>query len=182
MARGFHRASPIALSAPARRGDLRMSQSTHGSFTSKMKIAIRIAALTLLALLLGPAQAEQAFPNLVGKWSGTAQAVVVGSGGYRPGSRTLEDAAYTDERVFNYSIEGQEGRRFWGRIESGSRTEPFAAAISFDNKTAHGADTNGSFDFTILSADEMELCYTQPGASPSNQIVATCFLIKRILE
>src|SRR3990170_5108718 len=182
MARGFHRASPIALSAPARRGDLRMSFTSNGSFTSKMKIAIRIAALTLLALLLGPAQAEQAFPNLVGKWSGTAQAVVVGSGGYRPGSRTLEDAPYTDERVFNYSIEGQEGRRFWGRIESGSRTEPFAAAISFDNKTAHGADTDGSFDFTILSADEMELCYTQPGASPSNQIVATCFLIKRILE
>ena len=70
--------------------------------------------------------------------------------------------------------------------EPGTKTEsgagPFAAAISFDNKTAHGADTDGSFDFTILSADEMELCYTQPGASPSNQIVATCFLIKRILE
>lgn len=147
-----------------------------------MKIAIIIAASALLALLLSPARAEQAIPNLVGKWSGTAQAVVIGSGGYRPGSRTLEDAPYTDERVFNYSIEGQEGRRFWGRIESGSRTEPFAAAISFDNKTAHGADTDGSFHFTILSADEMELCYAQPATSPSNQIVATCFLIKRTRE
>jgi len=104
---------------------------------------------------------------------------VIGSGGYRPGSRTLKDAPYTDERVFNYSIEGQEGRRFWGRIESGSRTEPFAAAISRDDRTALGADTDGSFHFTILSADEMELCYTQPATSPSNQIVATCFLIKR---
>jgi hypothetical protein len=40
-----------------------------------------------------------------------------------------------DERVFNYSIKGQEGRRFWGVIESGSRTEPLAGAISLDGKT-----------------------------------------------
>jgi len=28
----------------------------------------------------------------------------------------------------------------------------------------------------------MELCYAQPATSPSNQIVATCFLIKRTQE
>jgi hypothetical protein len=121
--------------------------------------------------------AENAIPNLVGEWSGKAEAVVIGSGGYRPGSLTLEDAPFMDERVFNYTIQGQEGRRFWGRIDSGSRREPFAAAISLDNKT--GADTDGSFDFTIVSADEMELCYTQAANGPSNQIVATCFSIKR---
>jgi len=159
-----------------------LSQSTHGSFTSKMNVAIRIAASTLLTLLLSPAQGEQAFPNLVGKWSGTAQCCLSRQRRLPSWLANVEDAPYTDERVFNYSIEGQEGRRFWGRIESGSRTEPFAAAISFDNKTAHGADTDGSFDFTILSADEMELCYTQPAMSPSNQIVATCFLVKRIQE
>jgi hypothetical protein len=146
-----------------------------------MKIAIRIAAVTLRAAPQ-PSSSRASLSQSGRQVVGNGTSCRSRQRGYRPGSRTLEDAAYTDERVFNYSIEGQEGRRFWGRIESGSRTEPFAAAISFDNKTAHGADTNGSFDFTILSADEMELCYTQPGASPSNQIVATCFLIKRILE
>jgi hypothetical protein len=33
--------------------------------------------------------------------------------------------------------------------------------------------------FTILSAEEMELCYTQSADVPNNQIVATCFSIKR---
>jgi hypothetical protein len=84
-----------------------------------------------------------------------------------------------DERVFNYSIKGQEGRRFWGVIESGSRTEPLAGAISLDGKTGYGADTDGSFHFSIRSADEIELCYTQAAISPTKQIVATCFLIKR---
>jgi hypothetical protein len=33
--------------------------------------------------------------------------------------------------------------------------------------------------FTTPSAEEMELCYTQSADVPNNQIVATCFSIKR---
>ncbi|MGV1015300.1 MAG: hypothetical protein ACOYB4_10050, partial [Methyloceanibacter sp.] len=88
---------------------------------------IRIAGAFLVALIVSPALAEDAAPNLVGEWSGTAKAVVIGSGGYRPGSKTLEDPPFPDERVFNYSIKSQDGRRFWGTIESGSRTEPLPA-------------------------------------------------------
>jgi hypothetical protein len=57
-----------------------------------MNRAVGIAVATLVALLVNPAMAEDAIPNLVGEWSGVAQAVVIGSGGYRPGSRTLNDA------------------------------------------------------------------------------------------
>jgi hypothetical protein len=95
------------------------------------------------------------------------------------GDKTLRDPPFVDQRTFNYSIKGQNGRRFWGEIKSGDRTEPFAAAISLDGKYAYGADTDGNFHFTILSADEMELCYTQSADVPNNQIVATCFPIKR---
>jgi hypothetical protein len=96
-----------------------------------------------------------------------------------PAIKTLNDPPFVDQRTFNYEIKGQDGRRFWGEIKSGDRTEPFAASISLDNKYAYGADTDGNFHFTILSADEMELCYTQSADVPSNQIVATCFPIKR---
>jgi hypothetical protein len=139
----------------------------------------RIARIALLACLAGPAFAEDAIPNLVGEWSGVADAVIIGSGAYRPGNKTLNDPPFVDQRSFNYAIKGQDGRRFWGEIKSGDRTEPFAAAISLDNKYAYGADTDGNFHFTLLSADEMELCYTQSADVPSNQIVATCFPIKR---
>jgi hypothetical protein len=144
-----------------------------------MNRVVRIAAPVLIGLLVSPALAEDAIPNLVGEWSGVADAVVIGSGGYRPGSQTLNDPPYVDQRTFNYAIKGQDGRRFWGEIKSGSRTEPFGAAISLDNKFAYGADTDGNFHFTILSADEMELCYTQSADVPNKQIVATCFPIKR---
>jgi hypothetical protein len=107
-----------------------------------------------------------------------ADAVVIGSGGYRPGDKTLKDPPFVDQRTFNYSIKAQNGRRFWGQIKSGDRTEPFAAAISLDGKYAYGADTDGNFHFTIHSADEMELCYTQSADVPNAQIVATCFPIK----
>jgi hypothetical protein len=100
-------------------------------------------------------------------------------GGYRPGTQTLMDPPFTDERVFDYSIKGQDGRRFWGEIRSGDRTEPLAGALSLDGKTAYGADTDGHFHFTVPSANEMELCYTQAAIGPDHQIVATCFLIKR---
>jgi hypothetical protein len=140
---------------------------------------VALTALLMLALIAGPAVAEDAIPNLIGEWSGTAEAVVIGSGGYRPGTKTLEDPPFTDQRVFNYSIKGQDGRRFWGVIESGSRTEPLAGAISLDGKTAYGADTDGSFHFAIRAADEIELCYTQAANGPTQQIVATCFLITR---
>jgi hypothetical protein len=66
-----------------------------------------------------------------------------------------------------------------GHHRERSRTEPLAGAISLDGKTAYGADTDGSFHFTIRSADEIELCYTQAANGPTAQIVATCFLIKR---
>jgi hypothetical protein len=42
-----------------------------------------------------------------------------------------------------------------------------------------GADTDGHFHFTVRSANEMELCYTQAAIGPDKQIVATCFLITR---
>src|SRR4029077_3205871 len=60
---------------------------------------------------------------------------------YRPGNKTLNDPPFVDQRTFNYAIKGQDGRRFWGEIKSGDRTEPFAAAISLDNKYAYGADS-----------------------------------------
>jgi hypothetical protein len=45
-------------------------------------------------------------PSLVGEWSGASEAVVIGSGGYRPGTQTLKIPPFTDERVFDYSIKG----------------------------------------------------------------------------
>lgn len=78
-----------------------------------MNRVARIAAVpVLLASLATPAFAEDAVPNLVGEWSGVADAVIIGSGAYRPGNKTLNDPPFVDQRTFNYAIKGQDGRRF----------------------------------------------------------------------
>ena len=73
--------------------------------------ALGAAVIAAGVLISAPALAAD-IPNLVGEWSGTAEAVVIGAGGYRRGKQTLKDAPFTDERVFEYAIKGQDGRRF----------------------------------------------------------------------
>jgi hypothetical protein len=108
-------------------------------------------------------------PSLVGEWSGAAEAVIIGSGDYRPGKQTLKDPPFTDERVFDYSIKGQDGGRFWGEITSGDRTEPLAGALSLDGKTAYGADTDGHFHFTCDLPTRWSFATRKPRSAPTTR-------------
>ena len=58
--------------------------------------------------------------------------------------------------------------------------EPFAWAISMDNKTIVGADTDGYYRMAVLAADRIEMCYNHAGLSPSGSIVATCYTMDRV--
>jgi hypothetical protein len=139
--------------------------------------------VALLAALLGclsPASAQETVPDLTGEWSGVARSVVLGSGYHHPGTETAEDPPRLREVRFTYTVEGQEGALLWGTTSSPAYREPFAWAISRDNATVYGADTDGQYRLTILAADQMELCYTHTGLSPTKSIVASCFLIERV--
>jgi hypothetical protein len=65
-------------------------------------------------------------------------------------------------------------------IESRRYQEPFAWAISSDNKTITGADVDGYFRITLISPDRMEKCYVHNGASPSRSVVAACYVMERV--
>ena len=56
--------------------------------------------------------------------------------------------------------------------------EPFAWAISLDNKSIVGADMDGYFRITLLGPDRMEKCYVHSGMSKS--VVATCYAMERV--
>jgi hypothetical protein len=79
-------------------------------------------------------------------------------------------------------VEGQDGRLAWGRSSSANADtkEPFAWAMSSDNKSIIGSDTDGSFRITLLASDRMEKCYTHTGLSPSKSIVAACYPMERV--
>ena len=69
-----------------------------------------------------------------------------------------------------YVVDGQDGRLAWGRSSStaADTKEPFAWAISSDNKTILGADVDGYFRIVLVSPDRMEKCYTQDGSGPDS--------------
>ncbi len=140
-------------------------------------------ALVLVLTLVGAAGAQEpvrdAVPDLKGVWTGTARAVVYGAGHHHPGKETDRDPARISEVPFTYTVEGQDGRLAWGTTRSPSFEEPFAWAISRDNRTVHGADSDGQVAITILAEDRMELCYTQMALGPTKSIVATCLDIAR---
>jgi hypothetical protein len=57
-------------------------------------------------------------------------------------------------------VDGQDGRLAWGHSLStaAGTNEPFAWAISADNKLIIGADTDGYFQMTVMSPGRIEMC------------------------
>ncbi len=145
--------------------------------------------LVLLSGLLGAAavvaaHAQDAIPDLRGTWTGKGKAVVFGNNPHHPGSQTTADAARVHEIEATHVVEGQDGRLAWGHSSSAAADtkEPFAWAISEDNESIVGADPDGYFQITMLSADQMEKCYLQNGNGPTHAIVATCYVMNRVRQ
>jgi hypothetical protein len=140
---------------------------------------ILVFALALLAVAATAARAQDAIPDLRGTWSGKGKAIVFGSNPHHPGSPADQPRVRDIEAT--HTVEGQDGRLAWGRSSStvADNKEPFAWAISSDNKTVLGADMDGYFRITLVSPDRMEKCYTHNGTSPNRSIVAACYVMDR---
>ena len=141
-----------------------------------------VFALALLGTAATAARAQDAIPDLKGTWSGKGKSIVFGSHPHHPGSQTTADPPRVRDIEATHIVEGQDGRLAWGRSSSAvaDTKEPFAWAISSDNKTIVGADMDGYFRITLVSPDRMEKCYTHNGTSQSRSIVATCYVMDRV--
>jgi hypothetical protein len=141
-----------------------------------------VFALALLVAAATAARARDAIPDLKGIWSGKGKSIVYGSHAHHPGTQTADDPPRVRDIEATHTVEGQEGRVAWGRSSStvADNKEPFAWAISSDNKTIVGADMDGYFRITLISRDRMEKCYVHNGKSPSTSVVATCYVMNRV--
>ena len=104
-----------------------------------------------------------------------------GSGDHHAGKQTAADPPRVRDIAATHTVEGQQGRVAWGRSSSAAADtkEPFAWAISSDNRSIVGADLDGYFRITLLAPDRMEKCYVHNGTSPSRSVVATCYVMER---
>jgi hypothetical protein len=141
-----------------------------------------VVALTLLGAAATAAPAQDAIPDLKGTWTGKGKSIVFGTHDHHPGTQTAADPPRVREIEATHTVEGQDGRVAWGRSSSkvADNKEPFAWAISSDNKSIVGADMDGYFRITLLSPDRMEKCYAHNGTSPTRSVVATCYLMDRV--
>src|SRR5262245_6269838 len=139
---------------------------------ARLTVIVAAAVIGLAAA----ATAQDAVPNLVGKWTGTF------TGGVRQGGGQLgpTDAAprfvHPGDRDYTLTVAEQDGRGFKGTWSSVLGAEKAQGVIRLDNKTLLIVDDDSSLHATLLSPTEMELC---------NHSVTTtdhfsfCFLLKK---
>jgi hypothetical protein len=137
--------------------------------------------LAILALVLAASAQAQTVPDLKGTWIFKGKSVVFGTNPHHPTGPAIDPTPRIRDADFTFVITGQEGRLAWGYNFSSvsAAHEPMAWAIATDGKTVVGADTDGSYRLTVVSADRLELCYTHSGLSLSKSIVATCEMMDR---
>jgi hypothetical protein len=127
-------------------------------FASPMGIA-------LAGVLAGaaPALAQATPPDLKGAWKGTGEAIVDGAAINHPRKAEGKPAGtYRLRRQeYNFRIEGQDGRRFWGTIRSEHADVPMLGSLSSDGKWIYIASRAGLIDGTVTGDDTIELCYRQ---------------------
>lgn len=140
-----------------------------------------ILAMMVLGAAATTASAQDAIPDLKGTWTGKGKVVVFGNHAHHPGAQTPKDPPRIREIEATHTVEGQDGRVAWGRSSStvADTKEPFAWAITGDNKSIVGADVDGNFRITLLGPDRMEKCYVHNGIGPSKSVVATCYEMTR---
>ena len=140
-----------------------------------------VALILTIAGAATAAHAQDAIPDIKGTWSGKGKVVVYGNNVHNPGSQTMAEAPRIRDIEMTDVVEGQDGQLAWGRSSStaAKTDEPFAWAISSDNKSIVGADTDGYFHITMLGPDRMEKCYVHNGLSPSKTMVVACYAMER---
>jgi hypothetical protein len=138
-------------------------------------------ALILSGAITTTARAQDIL-DLKGTWLGKGKSIVFGSNAHHGGSQTPTDPPRVREIEVTHVVEGQEGNVAWGRSSSAAADtkEPFAWALSNDNRSIVGADMDGYFRITLLTPDRMEKCYTHNATGQSRSVVATCYLMERV--
>jgi hypothetical protein len=141
--------------------------------------------LALVLAVIGAAtvaRAQDAIPDIKGTWLGKGKVAVFGSNVHNPGTHTMAEPPRMRDIEMTDVVEGQDGRLAWGRSSSAvmDSKEPFAWAMSSDNKSIVGADMDGYFHITLLAPDRMEKCYVHNAMSPSKSLVATCYTMERV--
>ena len=131
----------------------------------RLSAAFLFVGFVLLPCL--PATADEAWPDLTGTWTGTTEAVVRGDTLHHDGGAE----PYLSATELIWTIEGQDGRRFWGNVASGENAQNLVGVIANDRTTILSAYHGGYSFMTLVDESTIDLCYVESGTESQ---VAAC--------
>jgi len=137
---------------------------------------ISLAVFAVFSFAASPTLAADV-PNLVGTWSGEAQAVIIGPNPYRiPES---DGPSFPEAKItFTYEITQQEGARFAGTMSGGKFNETFIGALkppAYESGVL--VDVDGEYSFTLRDPTTIDVCYTH--VYPNTRAVACWTMTKQ---
>ena len=130
--------------------------------------------ITLATLLATPALAQSTIPDLRGTWKGDSESIIAGTGN-KHHTGAAQDAPDLRSMSFTLVIDKQDGRRVSG-VFSSARTSQALIGVLSRTGTLLAVDKDGYTFGTILSPDQLELCYLQ---TTSDGRVASCTELKK---
>lgn len=121
----------------------------------------------------GPAVAQDAWPDLIGKWVGKSRAIITSPAGhYGSAGGGSEPRFASADLVIEFTKQDQ--GRYIGTIVSAGHKEEKLMVLSEDRKTLRSVDNDGNSVGHIIDSNSFELCYAQMAPT-----VASCALFKR---
>jgi hypothetical protein len=137
-----------------------------------MKFKLVIAVLALLPALV----LAQNAPNMIGTWTGTFNATIMGSSAHHIVPKKTDKEIYFNKVPFTLVIERQEGINFSGSIASNNHKEVILGAITPDFQGGVMVDDNGRFTFKFIDPTTIQSCYTH---IEKKSKVASCWIGKK---
>lgn len=128
-----------------------------------MKTAVFLSAV--IAFSVASIAAADEFPNMVGTWTGTSEAVVMGNPAYYPARAPEQSIPRSSSADFVLNLTHQDGRRMWGSVTSSNLSEPWIGAFWDDGKSFQAVDADGQIVGRMVDSNTMEIMYTQQAES-----------------
>ena len=128
-----------------------------------MKAAVFLSAV--IGFSVASIAAADEFPNMVGTWTGTSEAVVLGNPAYYPDRAPEQSIPRSSSADFVLNLTHQDGRRMWGSVTSSNLSEPWIGAFWDDGKSFQAVDADGQIVGRMVDSNTMEIMYTRQADS-----------------
>jgi len=118
---------------------------------------------------------SQNAPNMIGTWTGTFNATVMGSAAHHIIPNKADKEITFNKVPFNLVINRQDGINFSGTLSTSTHKEAILGAITPDFQGGVMVDDDGTHAFKIIDSTTIQNCYVQL----SKPKVAACWIGKK---